>query len=36
MKRAAGAIRRIGAAGVRSAAIGVGSRLLGHALGLPL
>jgi hypothetical protein len=35
MKRAAGAIRRVGAAGLRSAAIGIGSQLLRGALGLP-
>jgi hypothetical protein len=35
MKRAAGVIRRLGAAGLRSAAIGIGSQLLRGALGLP-
>lgn len=35
MKRAAGVIRRVGAAGLRSAAIGIRSQLLRGALGLP-
>jgi hypothetical protein len=35
MKRAAEVIRRLGAAGLRSAAIGIGSQLLRGALGLP-
>jgi len=35
MKRAASAVRRIGSAGLRSAAIGIGAQVLRHALGFP-